>query len=209
MSYVLICVTAFAVSGILYGLNVLLQKLAAKEKCYRAMPFCMQIVSFPFAVAVCIIFDRIPFDFKSLISWQMWLTAIATVVISSLVVLVAGRKRTSDETIALRCFEAATMEIVQRVFMQTFIYGLLRFNGLKVFMAIPLNAIVFCADIAVEAIICRDKNLKKIAYEMLSSMLFSLGIGFVYFISNCFVIPMLAHAAERFVTASIENRRNN
>lgn len=100
------------------------------------------------------------------------------------------------------------MEILQRVMMQTFVCGLLLKWGLKPVWGILITALIWCADQFVTVIFfSREKEWKKTLIENLSSFVFSIGIGYVFFGSACFVLPMLAHAAERFVTKKIERKR--
>ena len=69
------------------------------------------------------------------------------------------------------------------------------------FMEYFYNGIdLVCGHPLVQAFVSKQKNFKHLFFEVLSSFVFSMGIGYVFYSSECLVIPMLAHAAERFVT---------
>lgn len=207
MKYVLVFVIGFALSGIMYGLTVLLQILCAKKNCFRLQGFCMPAVGLVLAVPVIIYFDILPFNFDSLSDWKMWALAAGTAIISGLFVQLSKREKSPSESLLLSCAEGAAMEIVQRIMMQTFVLGLLMKWGLESAWCIVINAFIFCADIFVAAMFAGGKNIKKLVIEAAASVIFSFGIGYVFYIGGCFVIPMLAHAAERLLSGVLEARR--
>ena len=98
------------------------------------------------------------------------------------------------------CIEAACMEIPQRVMMQTFVCGILSMQKLNTLWSIFITALIWCAGILVQAFVSKQMNFKHLFLEVVASFVFSMGIGYVFYSSECLVIPMLAHAAERFVT---------
>lgn len=87
--------------------------------------------------------------------------------------------------------------------MQTLAMGLLQNFGLKEAACIPINACVFVADIFFESIFDRERSLKNTLVEAFASFVFSMGIGYVFYVSGCFAIPMLAHATERVISKGI------
>ena len=105
-----------------------------------------------------------------------------------------------DVPLAPLCIEAACMEIPQRVMMQTFVCGILSMQKLNTLWSIFITALFWCAGILVQAFVSKQMNFKHLFLEVVASFVFSMGIGYVFYSSECLVIPMLAHAAERFVT---------
>lgn len=93
--------------------------------------------------------------------------------------------------------------------MQTFICVLLIHMGEKEWCAILINAMVWCAGILVSTLFSKEREWGKIIIEVVSSFAFSVGIGYVFFLSGCFVIPMVAHALERFASVLLEKHLFN
>ena len=105
-----------------------------------------------------------------------------------------------DEPLAPLYIEAACMEIPQRVMMQTFVCGILSMQKLNTLWSIFITALIWCASILVQAFVSKQKNFKHLFLEVFASFVFSMGIGYVFYSSECLVIPMLAHVTERVVT---------
>lgn len=202
-NYLLVFALCFAVSGALFGLTVLLQtKVVKKEVLW---PFCMPFAALIPAVAVILLFKRTPFNFASLGAWKLWMVALGSAVAAAFIVQLKKERAENRAFAGLQCLEGASMEIVQRVFMQTLALGLIRGLGLKEPACILINACVFAADIFVQALACRERNYRNTLVEAAASFVFSMGIGYVFYASGCFVIPMLAHAAERLISAGLRN----
>lgn len=206
MKYFLAFLIAFSVCGAMFGLCVLLQNICYKRKHFRIQGFCMPFVGLVLAIVMGILTGKVSFELRMLADFRLWLIGLATVVVSCGIVLLAKRNQESDVPLGIRCAEAAAMEIPQRVFMQTFICILLVHMGEKDWCAILINAMVWCAGILVSTLFSKEREWEKIIIEMVSSFAFSLGTGYVFFLSGCFVIPMVAHAAERFASVSLEKK---
>lgn len=206
MKYFLTFLIGFAVCGAIFGLCVLLQNICYKRKHFLLQGFCMPLVGLVLAVVMGILTREAPFEFGTLADLRLWLIGLATVAVSCGIVLLARRSQKSDVPLCIRCAEAAAMEIPQRVFMQTFICILLVRMGEKEECAILINAMVWCAGILVSTLFSKEREWGKIIIEMVSSFAFSIGIGYVFSLSGCFVIPMVAHALERFASVQLEKR---
>ena len=98
------------------------------------------------------------------------------------------------------------MEIPQRVMMQTFVCALLISWGKNSIWCILINACIWCMDIFVQAFILRQNNFRKILIEIIASFVFSIGIGYVFWTSECLVIPMVNHALERYIPNKIKTK---
>lgn len=159
-----------------------------------------------FAAVIMLWTKDYPINFESLANGRLWLIGAVTVLVSCGIVLFAKRSSEANEPLYLRCIEAATMEIPQRVFMQTFICLLLAQFGKDARCAIVINALVWCAGILISTFFSNSREWGKTAIELVSSFVFSLGIGYVFFESSCFVIPMVAHAMERLISVRLEKR---
>ena len=199
MWYFVAFLVGFILSGACYGSNLLLQKVLVKRKLYKLQGLSMVIVSIIPAIIICICFSTYPFNFRAILDCKMWLIAICTVLVTSMLIKLKHEKYEA-ETGFILCVEAVGMEIPQRVMMQTLVCGLLASHEMQAVYGIIINALIWCFAIVIQACIMKDNRWKHLIIELISSFVFSLGIGFVFYASECFVIPMLAHAAERIVT---------
>ena len=85
--------------------------------------------------------------------------------------------------------------------MQTFLCWYLARGDAAPALGIILCGGVWCLSIAVQAAILRQSDRRALSGDLLASFLFSLGIGYVYFRTECLLLPMLAHALERFLVS--------
>lgn len=199
MWYCLSFFIGFLLSGVCYGGNLFLQNFCIKKKIYWLQRMSMVIISIVPTIIVGIRFCSHPFYFISFFNWKLWLLAIATVIVSSLIIMLKHESH-EDEPLAPLCIEAVCMEIPQRVMMQTFVCGILSMQELNTLWSIFITALIWCAGILVQAFVSKQKNFKHLFLDVFASFMFSMGIGYVFYSSECLVIPMLAHATERFVT---------
>ena len=63
-------------------------------------------------------------------------------------------------------------------------------------------------DILVQAFIIRQTNYRKIMIEVISSFVFSIGIGYIFLNSECLIIPMISHSLERYITNIVILKEN-
>lgn len=206
MKYLLVFFICFLVSGILFGLTVLLQR-ALKKKPTLQM-FAMPAVALIPAILVCTNSQRTILAFYNLIDYRLWALAVLTAGAVSRFVQMAEREYTPTPRIEIKCLAAAAMEIVQRFFMQTFALWLLQIFGLKEWVCILITAVVFAADIYVQTLFTSERNFKKTSIEAIASFVFSMGIGYVFFASQCFVMPVFAHVLERAKATKLEEKRS-
>lgn len=199
MWYYLSFLIGFLLSGACYGGNLLLQSFCIKKKICWLQRMSMVIISIIPTIIIGICFYSHPFHFISIFKWKLWLLAIATVIVTSLVIMLKHVPH-EDEPLAPLYIEAACMEIPQRVMMQTFVCGILSMQKLNTLWSIFITALIWCASILVQAFVSKQKNFKHLFLEVFASFVFSMGIGYVFYSSECLVIPMLAHATERVVT---------
>lgn len=199
MWYCLSCLMGFLLSGACYGSSLFLQRFCIKKTICWLQRMSMVVISIIPTIIIDICFCSHPFHFSSVFNWKLWLFAIATVIATSLIILFK-HERHEDVPLAPLCLEAACMEIPQRVMMQTFVCGILSIQKLNTLWSIFITALIWCAGILVQAFVCKQMNFKHLFLDVFASFVFSMGIGYVFYSSKCFVIPMLAHAAERFVT---------
>lgn len=199
MWYCLSFLIGFLLSGACYGGNLFLQSFCIKKKINSLQRMSMVIISIIPTIIIDICFCSHPFHFVSIFNWKLWLLAIVTVIVTSLIIMLKHEPH-EDEPLAPLCIEAACMEIPQRMMMQTFVCGILSMQKQNALWSIFITALIWCASILVQAFASKQTNFKHLFLEVFASFVFSIGIGYVFYSSECFVIPMLAHATERFIT---------
>lgn len=193
-------VLGFLLSGVWFGCHILLQQLLVKKKWDKCLMFSPLFSALIPTVVIGVVFKSHPFHFHALLEWKYWLIAILTVCVTSLVIEFGTKREKIKESLYRYCIEAAMMEIPQRVMMQTFVCALLTMWGKEAMWGIVINGCIWCLDIIVQALIFKTNNYKELVIEIIASFIFSLGIGYVFFETACLLIPMLSHAAERYVT---------
>ena len=207
MWYILAFFIGFCLSGVCFVINLKLQNFFVKRKLYRLQGFGLIFAAIVPTVIICIYFSFHPFHFFNIFNWKLLMIAIATVIVVSLLIN-SSRVPYKSENILIECVEAAFMEIPQRLMMQTFICGMLIANGLQAKHCIIITALVWCASIIVQACVTRNSNCLHLVIDLLASFVFSIGIGYVFYCSECILIPMLAHGMERFGKRMIVRKEN-
>jgi hypothetical protein len=206
MLYPVIFIIGFLLSGIWFAINMFLSvKLRNKKNLLMFSPMFSAIIP---AIIIWLLMGDHPFHFEKLFADREFadftcvLTAFTLLTTCALVFCESQSKGTENlSELTEMCMEAACMEIPQRAMMQTFILWLLLKWNLNPLACILINALVWCGDILFQAVIIQKHiAVKKLVFEILSSFLFSLGIGFVFHATKCIILPMVMHALERFIT---------
>lgn len=70
---------------------------------------------------------------------------------------------------------------------------------------LPLAAISLYRGYSCSACIIKTACKKEILIELITSFIFSMGIGYVFYSSECFLFGMLAHIAERMISNLSKN----
>ncbi|NLO09482.1 MAG: CAAX protease [Clostridiales bacterium] len=97
------------------------------------------------------------------------------------------------------------MEIPQRMMMQSFVYGFLSLLGVSNLdnYTILATAIIWCMGIGIQGLIAGKHFNKDMLYDIIASLVFSLGIGYVYQKTGLILITMVAHFFERILSNCI------
>lgn len=137
--------------------------------------------------------------------------AILTILLTVFIVLKAdapNRQKTAKE-IFLSGLNGMMMEMPQRLMMQPFTWWLLqKFQVPNAeYYAVFTTAIIWCMGIVTQNVIGKQDFDRNLWIELLSSFVFSLGIGYVFQKSGFIVITMFAHFFERIIYQSISNRK--
>ena len=137
--------------------------------------------------------------------WR-WLLSGATVLAVCGIRCLGGRKgwTVGRRELARLCAEAAMVEVAQRGMLQVFLMALLEAWGCRTVWCVVLNGLVWCGGILVQARLARQSMGRELAWELLSSLAFSLGCGYVFYRSGCLLFSAAAHAAERFLVTKLD-----
>ncbi|WP_291579467.1 hypothetical protein [Clostridium sp. UBA6640] len=104
-----------------------------------------------------------------------------------------------------------SMEIPQRLFMQTFFMIVLRNMKLNNadLISILLNTILWIQFIFAQDIICGQKINRSVIPKILSSVCFSLGMGMLYVWSGCIIVTMIGHGTERILSDKLREKNDS
>ncbi len=64
-----------------------------------------------------------------------------------------------------------------------------------------INAFILVADIIVQAIIFKRVNVRELTIDVLASFVFSIGVGYVFYVSECLLLTMHAPFMDIFATS--------
>ena len=94
-------------------------------------------------------------------------------------------------------------EILQRLMMQSFVYGILKLLGVLslTFYTVIATALIWCLAIGIQTILSKKTFSKDVFIDILASFVFSLGIGYVYQQTGFILISMIAHFFERILSS--------
>ena len=207
MRYLIAFFLGFCLSGLWFGCHTLLRPKLEAFAHGALEPFSPLLSAALPTVLICIAAGTHPFHFSALADGRLWLLALAAVLLTCLVKRLLCPSQSSPASgLAARCLEAACMEFPQRAMMQTFLCWYLARRGAEPVWGIVLCGGVWCLSIAVQAVILRHHGLRALLGDLLASFVFSLGVGFVYFRTECLLLPMLAHALERYIVTKLNSR---
>lgn len=206
LKYLITFVLGFLLSGIWFGCHILCKQIMHKKKLDRfeaAQPLLSALLP---TLVIWLIKREVPLHIAALCRWKLWGILMVTVLLTCLIKLGAR----SSETVHLptACLEAALMELPQRAMMQTFVCMILEAWKLNYLYGVLINAFIWVVDIIVQAIIFKRVNVRELTIDALASFVFSIGVGYVFYDSECLLLTMLAHAAERFIVSRL-SRRNS
>ena len=91
--------------------------------------------------------------------------------------------------------------------MQSFVHALLEMWEIDTYFSVLITAIVWCVSICIQCVIMKQKFNKCVGYELLSSFVFSIGVGVVLIRTEFIVFTMVAHFIERIISTWIRRKR--
>ena len=195
-------VLAYVIEVILYGVSIVIGNSKVKIKGSLIMP----IVSIIPTILLLIITRINIFKIEEILNVPLWIILIITVAVVVLLISQNNIKEQISKTeIIINGFEGIMMEIPQRMFMQTFIFVFLeKFNvNNSSIWTVIINGIVWCLGIITQGILIKKKVNKQLMIDIVSSFIFSIGIGYVFVKSG--LILLIAHFLERVLSKTIMN----
>lgn len=193
----------FLLLGLLFGTTIVLS-----NKTKMSSSFCMAIFSVIPTVIMLLATDTNIFKFEYLFDYLSWIILISTdVIVIALIVLKSSKEHLSYKEIFLSGLDGVMMEIPQRMFMQTLVLLLLGYwnvNNAEI-LCILVNSMIWCLGIVAQAVIMNQKINRHLLIDILSSFIFSIGMGYVFIRTELIIFPMLGHFIERVSSRTIIN----
>lgn len=147
----------------------------------------------------------LPLNLHMLFNYQLWAIVVATLIITCLVIRLKKTCHHNKYKLLGLCMEAASIEIAQRLMMQTFVMLLLDHWKCLTIWCFD-QCINMVSGYSCSACIIKTACKKGILIELIASFIFSMGIGYVFYSSECFLFGVLAHIAERMISNLSKNR---
>ncbi len=200
MFYIVTGLLGFLLSGMWYATNILLLNIFANKGWKKAGHFSALLASLLPLAAISLYRGYLPLNLHMLFNYQLWAIVFVTLIITCLVVRLKKNCHHNEYGLLGLCAEAASIEIAQRLMMQTFVMLLLEHWKCHTIWCVLINALIWCLDILVQPVLLRQPIKKEILIELIASFIFSIGIGYVFYFSECFLFGVLAHMAERMIS---------
>lgn len=204
--FLLCVILGFLLSGVWFGLNLITGVLIQKLKIRWLSCFSSLFASIIPVFIIASVWGIYPVQISGLHNITVYFVAIATVVITS--AIIARKKSTgykNGKELLLWGLDGLLMEIPQRLMMQSFIYGILSSEGIPSLSlyTVLATALVWCLGILAQALLSKERFNNDLLIDIISSFVFSLGIGYVYQKTGLIVVSMIAHFCERILSCSI------
>lgn len=199
-------------AGIWLGLTFLLNALVVKYKLPKFSRFCSTIAA---VVPTCVILtlnNCSLLNIKSITAWRHWLVVLLTAIVTALIISkndVENPPKGKD--LLLYGLDGILMEIPQPMMMQSFLwYVLARFNvHSALYISVFINAAVWCVGIVIQNLIFKIQLDKKTFREIISSMFFSVCVGYILAETGFILFTMAAHFAERILSTIFRQFRKS
>lgn len=207
--FLLCVILGFLFSGVWFGLcfimGVLMQKFKIPWLSYLNT-LLASIIPIFFIVSTVGIY---PIQIGGIQNIRVYTIAIVTIVITTAIITQKKLiKRKTGKEMLIWGLDGLLMEIPQRLMMQSFVYGILKLLGVSSLnlYTIIATAFIWCMGILMQTFLLKGQFDEDVIFDILSSLVFSLGIGYVYQQTGLIVISMMAHFCERILSCYIFNK---
>jgi hypothetical protein len=150
-----------------------------------------------------------PIQIRGLQNIRVYVIAIVTIVITTAIITSKKEiKHKKSKNILIWGLDGLLMEIPQRLMMQSFVYGILKLLGVSSLdlYTIIATGLIWCMGIVMQTFLLKKQFDENVIFDILSSLVFSLGIGYVYQQTGLIIISMIAHFCERILSCYIFNK---
>lgn len=210
LSLIIVLSAGYLLSGIFYGLILLTGFLNSLHGWSWISRYSTLLISCFLTFCISKIIGNQEYQFRNLHHPSIYIIALITVAVTVCIIL-----RKNDDTDRTPCeivsygLDGFAMEIAQRWMMQPLItWMLIRFHVSSIdFFTILLTAVIWCLGILTQAFLQRAPVDRKLILDVISSLIFSIGIGTVFQMSHFILLTMSAHVMERVISAVMQNKR--
>lgn len=210
LSLIIVLTAGYLVSGIFYGLILLTGAFASVHGWSWISRYSTLLISCSLTFCISKIIGNQQYQFKNLHQPSIYIIALITIAVTVCIIL-----RKNDDTDRTPCeiviygLDGFAMEIAQRWMMQPLIaWMLIRFHISSInFFTILLTAVIWCLGILTQAFLQKAPVDRKLILDVISSLIFSIGIGTVFQMCHFIPLTMSAHVMERVISAVLQNKR--
>lgn len=197
-----------ALSGIWFGIRMMLEVISSKTGIKFISQFSTVLAAIV-PLGFILQSNRLQLlKMESVVDWKSWLVVGATVLITAVIVSLKELDNIpSGRELLWYALDGVMMEVPQRMMMQTFVCLLLDMWGIDTVFSALVTAIVWCISICIQCVIMKSKFNKSVVVEIISSFIFSIGVGIVLIRTELIVFTMVAHFMERIVSTEIRRRK--
>lgn len=205
--YVIISIIlGFILSGIWIGFTIGINVISDKFKLPVLMRFRTALAALLPTILILMARGQYMMNVQGASDIISWLLLIATVLITSMIITRKKEDRAiKGKDLLLFGLDGILMEIPQRLMMQSFLWYLLEIWGVEnaTVLSIFANAVVWCLGILTQCFMGKKKIDYDVYIELISSFVFSIGIGIVLARTELILLTMLAHFCERILSSLI------
>jgi len=183
LKFLLSVIIGFLLSGVWFGLLVIIRKLIQKLKLTWLLHFNTLLASIIPLLCISTTLGLYPVQAREIRNVRVYVVAIVTVIITTAIIT---RKESMEhkegKEMLLWGLDGLMMEIPQMLMMQSFVYGIFNLLGVSSLnlYTIIATAFIWCMGIVMQAVLSKRQLDKDLILELLSSFIFSLGIGYCY-----------------------------
>lgn len=205
MYYLLAGFLGFLLSGVWFGIQLWLTHIFFKKGCNYLTYFSPLFAACIPIVLITYLNGYSP-NLGILSNEKLWVLTATTLLVTCLIKGLSEKKHqiAEKQELAWICMEAAFVEIAQRLMMQSFVMYLLDAWGCATIWCIFLNALIWCAGIVTQGVLSKKTIEKNFVFDLMASFVFSVGCGYVFYLSRCIVFSVVAHVVERFIMTKLE-----
>lgn len=197
-------------SGLWFGIRILFELLAKATKNNIISRFSTVLAAIVPTIIISKYSSLYMWNVKSIIDWKSWCIVVVTVLLTAIIVsMKKPSKLPKGKVLVWYAVDGVMMEVPQRMMMQSFVCVLFEMWDVDVIYSVFVTAIVWCISICIQHVIVREKFDKNLCIELLSSFVFSVGIGIVLVRTELILFTMVAHFMERLASTWIRRKRED